>query len=254
MEAFLEQAGIAYLTPDRGADFDDIQLSHTGHHKSSQPAFITLPNTAAQVAAVVKHCIATDRHFIVRGGGHDCHGRYTTAGAVSIDLRRMSFTTVAPGRKTATIGGGTTVLQLLTALEEQGLEAASPLCGDVGYTGWCLLGGLGPWTSRYGIGSDQIVGALVVNADGEVIEADERLLKGLRGGGGSLGVVVHLVIRVYPIDEVCYGVTRVDVYAATLTIQLATGSLLKLNLQHQRRTQHSLDVLHKPRQPATGPL
>lgn len=235
MEDFLQRLGIAYFTPDCGAAFDDIQRSHTGLHKSSQPAFITLPKTASQVGAVVKYCTAAAHQFIVRGGGHDCHGRYTTAGAVSIDLRNLNYTRVALNRKTATIGGGTTILQVLTELEEQGLQTASSICGEVGYTGWSTLGGLGPWTTRYGIGSDQIAGALVVNASGELVEADERLLKGLRGGGGCLAIVVDLVIKVYPIEEVCYQAgcdKQVGLYAITLTNSLNTGTRCNFHLQH----------------------
>lgn len=201
MQDFLSQAGISYVTPENGIAFDDIQLSHTGLHKSSQPAVITLPETASQVAAIVKQCITSGQEFIVRGRGHDCHGRYSASGVVSIDLRKLNSVTISSDKTTATIGGGTQALQYLSVLEKHGLYAPSGVCGEIGYTGWCIVGGLGPLSTPYGIGSDQIVRATVVNARGDLVEADARLLKGLRGGGGCLAVIVELVVKVYPIQE-----------------------------------------------------
>ena len=73
---------------------------------------------------------------------------------------------------------------------------------SVGYTGWATLGGYGPLTSHYGMGVDQIIGAKVVNANGRIWDADEEMLVGIRGGGGSLGIIVELTIKVYPISTV----------------------------------------------------
>lgn len=55
---------------------------------------------------------------------------------------------------------------------------------------------------NYGLGVDQIVGAKVVNHEGRIVEADDRMLQVIRGGGGTLGVIVALTIKVYPLDKV----------------------------------------------------
>jgi FAD/FMN-containing dehydrogenase len=54
----------------------------------------------------------------------------------------------------------------------------------------------------YGLGVDQIVGAKIVNAKGELVEANDEMLKGIRGGGGIFGVIAELAIKVYPLKEV----------------------------------------------------
>jgi FAD/FMN-containing dehydrogenase len=74
---------------------------------------------------------------------------------------------------------------------------------SVGYVGWSTLGGYGPLTSHYGLGVDQILGAKIVNASGEVQTANEEILVGIRGGGGSLGIITELTIKVYPVPKVC---------------------------------------------------
>lgn len=59
-------------------------------------------------------------------------------------------------------------------------------------------------SGTYGLGVDQILGATVVNYKGELIEADEDLLKGIRGGGGNLGIIVALKVKIYPFDSVSH--------------------------------------------------
>lgn len=74
--------------------------------------------------------------------------------------------------------------------------------GSVGYVGWSTLGGYGAFSSLYGPGLDQIVGAKLVDAKGELIEASEELLKGIRGAGPTFGVITELTIKVFPLKEV----------------------------------------------------
>jgi hypothetical protein len=52
---------------------------------------------------------------------------------------------------------------------------------------------------------DNIVGAKVVTATGELVEADAELLWALRGAGGNLGIIVETVVRVYPMSRIRAG-------------------------------------------------
>lgn len=53
--------------------------------------------------------------------------------------------------------------------------------------------------TRYGLGVDQIVGATIVNAQGEEVEASKDILFGIRGAqGGPFGIVTELKLKVYP--------------------------------------------------------
>lgn len=202
MEALLQQSSIAYHTPG-SEQFASLQHSYTGSHPDNPLSIITLPETSDQVVTIVKHSLATSSSVVVRGGGHDCFGRFAVKGAVSIDLRKLNFVTVSEDKKTARVGGGVKATDLLGHLAKAGLQVPVGACGDVGFTSWCLIGGFGPYSNEYGIGSDQIVGARLVNAQGELVDADERLLKGLRGGGGSLAIVTELIVKTYPLNEVC---------------------------------------------------
>ena len=67
------------------------------------------------------------------------------------------------------------------------------------WAGFTLGGGLGPFTRSFGMGSDTLMEATLVTADGEVVTVPEndppqspkgRLVWALRGAGqGNLGVV-----------------------------------------------------------------
>lgn len=62
-------------------------------------------------------------------------------------------------------------------------------------------GGHGSYSAFYGMGTDQIVAARLVVADGRVInaETDEELMWAVRGAAnGNLGVIVELRVKLYP--------------------------------------------------------
>lgn len=197
---FFEQNPSIKHYPASSPEFECLRSTYLT--LSYKPSAIARPQTADEVAAIVTHCASNDTPFVVRAGGHDAHGRSTMPDTLQIDMRNINYVHVAPDRSTARIGGGILQGKLVEELATHELMTATGTVGTVGFVGWATLGGYGPFSSSLGLGVDQIVGARIVNAEGTVVEADERLLEGLRGGGGSLGVVVELTIKVYPAQEV----------------------------------------------------
>jgi FAD/FMN-containing dehydrogenase len=74
-------------------------------------------------------------------------------------------------------------------------------CATVGITGLALGGGVGLLTRNYGLTCDQVVGAMVVTADGTMRTVDAQhdpdLFWALRGGGGSFAAVTSLTLKVH---------------------------------------------------------
>lgn len=210
LDSHLATLGIPHTKPT-SPDFDAQHESFTGSQPLRRPGLIVRPQTPDHVATVVRLCVENRLPLVVRGGGHDMYGRYAAEGAVSIDLRDLNHVTIDPShatvdknkqKTTVWIQGGTTMLQALEVLEKNGLTVAVGTCGTVGFVGWSLIAGLGPYMHSYGIGADQIVGARVVNAKGKLVDANKEMLKGLRGGGGNMGVVTELQVKAHPFQQV----------------------------------------------------
>ncbi|KAF5591749.1 6-hydroxy-D-nicotine oxidase [Fusarium pseudocircinatum] len=170
--------------------------------KPVQTLGVVRPQTGDEVALIVRFCLEHSVEFSVRGGGHDCASRTLVDGALVIDMRDIKHVVISEDKKSARVGGGILSGDLATVLVKEGLSTPTGTVASVGYTGWATLGGYGPLTSHYGLGVDQIIGAKIVNARGEVQDANEELLIGIRGGGGSLGVIIELTIKIYAIDKI----------------------------------------------------
>jgi FAD/FMN-containing dehydrogenase len=112
--------------------------------------------------------------------------------------------------RVATVGGGATSMAVAEAAHPHRLAAVTGTMGCVGMAGLTLGGGYGPLTGRFGMASDNLLGAVVVLADGRVVRTDEThepdLNWALRGGGGNFRVVTSLRLRLHLVADVWAGV------------------------------------------------
>ena len=86
-------------------------------------------------------------------------------------------------------------------------------CTDsVGIGGLTLGGGSGFLTGQYGLAIDNLLSAKVVLANGEVLQASEKvnadLFWAIRGDGSNFGVVTEFVYRVHKQGDVFALVTH----------------------------------------------
>jgi FAD/FMN-containing dehydrogenase len=155
----------------------------------------------------VRHCVEYAQRYAVpvaiRAGGHSYAGFGVADGALQIDLGEFNTVTVDPERRIASVGGGTRIRDLLTATLAAGLYTPMGSCGAVGVAGLALAGGDTAGRGLFGTACDNVIGAQLVTADGDVLELgpdqNEDLFWAIRGGGGNFGVVTRLDFRLHPV-------------------------------------------------------
>src|SRR5207342_2469914 len=105
--------------------------------------------------------------------------------------------------------GGATWGQVAGALTPHGLAISSGDTKSVGVGGLTLTGGIGWKVRKYGLALDNVAGAEVVTAGGEVVRANAEenpeLFWALRGGGGNFGIVTAFDFVAHPTTDVFHG-------------------------------------------------
>ena len=198
-------------------DYELVRKPAWAQYEDVRPAAVALCETPQDVAETIRFARRVGAETAARGGGHCFAGRSSTRG-ILIELSRMSSVSVNAG--IATVGAGALLGDVYEQLDKLGLTIAGGACPSVGIAGLTLGGGLGVLGRRYGLTSDQLVGAQVVLADGRVVDCDEHrdadLFWALRGaGGGHFGVVTSFAFRTVPADDLtCFKLTWPYVRAA----------------------------------------
>ncbi|WP_422769604.1 FAD-binding oxidoreductase [Plantactinospora sp. WMMC1484] len=131
-----------------------------------------------------------------RGGGHNFAGWSTTTGLV-VDLSRMNA--VGLTDRTVRMGPGAQAVDVVLELAPHDRQVITGVCPTVCPAGFLSGGGLGWQTRSHGVGSDRLVSARLVLADGRVVtcsaDRDPDLYWALRGGGGgNFGIIVDLEV------------------------------------------------------------
>lgn len=167
------------------------------------PAILVHCATTSDVVAAVHFAREHNLLVAVLGGSHNVAGHATVDGGIVIDLSPMKEIQVDPQNRIARAGGGVTWGELDAATQPHGLATPGGVFSDTGIAGLTLGGGFGWLSHKYGMSCDNLIGAELVSARGEVLEVNAEsnpdLLWGLRGGGGNFGIVTRFTFQLHPV-------------------------------------------------------
>ncbi|OBT69935.1 hypothetical protein VE03_00413 [Pseudogymnoascus sp. 23342-1-I1] len=194
LKLFLNDHPEIKYVPPADPEFLSLKMIYN-QSVSAAPMAIVRPQTADNVAALISFCVSSSLQFTIRSGGNNIYGLCCVQDALMIDLRDICYIEADQTKSSVTVGGGVIVSNLLRELSKDGLVTPT---------------GYGPMTSRYGLGVGNILVAKVVNAKAEIVVANKELLKGIRGAGGALGVIVEVTVKVYPLGQVLAGMIIFD--------------------------------------------
>ncbi len=183
------------------------------------PLYVAEVRSAYDIAKVVSFAKKHNIKVVVKGSGHDYHGRYSAPDALMIWTHRMrdiemhnSFVPVGcTGQKSVpavSVAAGKSWLEtydVVTNNHNKYVQGGG--CTSVGAVGgFSLGGGFGNWSKKYGTGAGNMLEAEVITADGKVLIANacqnKDLFWALRGGGGgTFGVVSKITYRVHDLPK-----------------------------------------------------
>ena len=207
--------GTALLPGD--ADYDQARSVWNGAH-DRRPALVVRCAGVTDVIRTVGLARSEGLPLAVRGGGHSIAGFSTLDDGIVLDLSLMRGIEVHPGDRTVTAQAGCTWKDLDAETQQFGLAVTGGLVSSTGIAGFTTGGGIGWLMRKHGLACDNLIGAHVVTADGQLVHAsaseNPELFWGLRGGGGNFGVVtsfeyqlhavgptVHSGLVFYPAEE-----------------------------------------------------
>ncbi len=195
-----------------GASLPDLVALRTGT-VAAFPDAVAFPETACEVAAVLRAAAATGVRVVVRGGGTSVVGGVTVAPddrpVVVLSLERLSgLTSLDPVSRLAGFAAGTLGPAVEAALAPHGLrlghEPQSFELSSVG--GWVATRSAGQRSTGIGKIDELVAGLEVATADGlwrlpaqPASAAGPELRRLVLGSEGRFGVVTEATLRVRPL-------------------------------------------------------
>jgi len=137
-------------------------------------------------------------------------GKSTGAGALAVwthhlkDIDFLEWSSSNYEGKAIKMGAGVQGFEAMAAAHEQGLVPITGECPTVGVAGgYTQGGGHSALSTSFGLAADQVLEWEVVTADGDLVTASPTQNQDLYwalsgGGGGTFGVVVSMIAKVYP--------------------------------------------------------
>ncbi|KAK3334192.1 hypothetical protein B0T19DRAFT_370031 [Cercophora scortea] len=163
---------------------------------------IVVPATSKDVSESIKYANAHGIPFLAQSGGHGSwYGMSKLQDGMGIWMHNLSKVEVSHDGKSATLGGGLYVDDVIRELWAVGKQTTTGTCNCVGAVSPGLGGGHGFLQGQVGLATDQIISAQVVLADGRLVTVSDRsnqdLHWGLRGAGHNFGIVTEMQYKVY---------------------------------------------------------
>ncbi|CAM5771872.1 putative FAD-linked oxidoreductase YvdP [Labrys miyagiensis] len=198
-------AGCTYLRPGQAAYEERIKTIYNAR-TSIRPALFAMCETSVAIGKVITWARDKTVPFAIRGGAHSFEG-FSGSPSLVVDISRLNKVSFDKTTKTVTVGAGATLGDIQAALKGTGYVLVCGTCPTVGVAGHVLGGGYGLLARASGLAMDSLTNIRLVDANGHFVAAsltsNQDLFWACRGGGGgSLGVVFELTIRVHPVAKV----------------------------------------------------
>jgi FAD binding domain/Berberine and berberine like len=212
MTAFPQTAGAVVSPSDHGYE----QARRIWNERfDCRPSAVVYPENTNEVAAAVGYARDSGTPFRVRSGGHNVEGFCVLDDGIVIDMSRMQAMSVSDDGTRATVTPGVLLGDVYERLWQAGVTIPAGVCPDVRIGGHVLGGGVGMLVRSRGMLVDSLVALTMVDAQGNVHEADDQshpdLMWACRGGGGgNFGIATSFTFATKPVGDITLATMKWD--------------------------------------------
>jgi FAD/FMN-containing dehydrogenase len=168
-----------------------------------RPSLIVRPTGAADIRDAITFARQQNLPLAVRCGGHSVAGVSSVEAGVLIDLSSLKGVHIDTERGTAIANAGVLWGEYDREAEMFNLATPGGRVTTTGIGGFCLGGGYGWLSRKYGLTCDNLVAADLMTASGELLhvtdDTNPELMWGLRGAGANFGVVTSFEFKLHPV-------------------------------------------------------
>ena len=201
--------------PARASAGESIRRQHSediSYHQPVLPDAVVFPETAAEVAAVLRYASERRIPVVPFGAGTSLEGHVIpVSGGISLDLTRMArIVALRPADLIAVVQPGVFRSALNARAADHGLQFPVDPGADCTLGGMAATNASGTTAVRYGAMRPNVLGLEVVLADGSIVHTGGLAAKSSAGYGltglfvgseGTLGVITEIALRLHGIPE-----------------------------------------------------
>jgi hypothetical protein len=178
--------------------YDEARTAHN-LGVDQRPAAVVLPKDAVDVSATVRAAAAAGLRVTAQAGGHGATS--SMEDCVLIRTQELRDIEVDVRGACARVGAGVRWGELHELTACHGLHGVCGSAAAISIAGYCLGGGISVFARALGSGAGSVLAVEVVDGDGVRTrirpDRDPEAFWALRGGGGSLGIVTALELRLH---------------------------------------------------------
>ncbi|HEU4656391.1 MAG TPA: FAD-dependent oxidoreductase [Capillimicrobium sp.] len=171
---------------------------------TSRPAAVVDAASVDEVRAAIASARDRGLRVAVQATGHGSSALGPLDRALSLRTAGLLGLSVDPAARIARVAAGHVWRDVAAAVDAHRLVAVAPAHPGVGVAGAILGGGIGWLARRHGLAATWVDAVELVASDGRLVRADRErerdLFWALRGGGGGLGVVTAVELRLLALD------------------------------------------------------
>ncbi|XP_008225669.1 PREDICTED: reticuline oxidase-like protein [Prunus mume] len=194
----------------KSASFSSVLQSYVRNLRfisptTPKPLLIVAAKHESHVPATVICAKSLGLEIRIRSGGHDYEGvsyvSRNTKDFIVLDMFNLRSINIDMADESAWVQSGAILGEIFYAIYMKSKNHAFPagVCPSIGAGGHFTGGGYGNMMRKYGLSTDNIVDAKIVNVNGKILDRKamgEDLFWAIRGGGGSsFGVILSWKIK-----------------------------------------------------------